>query len=199
MHPIGPQSHFQRFALGTQFQKLLRLGALFFQRTHPAFQLAKDIPQAFQVLARCGQTALGFGLAIAVLGNAAGFFKDLAALAAFGCHDLRNASLPDDGVAVPPDAGIQEQLVDIPEAHRLAVDEGFRLSAPEIAPRDGHAVIGAVQPAEIRCIVEGHGHLGIAHRAAAVRTAENDILHLAPAQGLGGYLPQHPAHGIRDV
>ena len=47
VHPIGPQGHFQRFALGAQLQKLLRLGALFFQRAHPAFQLAKDIPQAF--------------------------------------------------------------------------------------------------------------------------------------------------------
>ena len=47
-----------------RFQKLLRLGAFFFQRAHPAFQLAKDIPQALQVLARCGQTALGLGLAV---------------------------------------------------------------------------------------------------------------------------------------
>ena len=46
VNPIDPQGHFQRFALGAQFQKLLRLGAFFFQRTHPAFQLAKDIPQA---------------------------------------------------------------------------------------------------------------------------------------------------------
>ena len=46
VHPVGPQGHFQRFALGAQFQKLLCLGAFFFQRANPAFQLAKDIPQA---------------------------------------------------------------------------------------------------------------------------------------------------------
>ena len=35
---------------------------------------------------------------------------------------LRDAALSDDGVAVPADAGVQQQLVDVLEAAELAVD-----------------------------------------------------------------------------
>ena len=196
---IQPQADVRLPACLQQNNALFCFFRLARQRADLRLDFGKDIPDAHHVRLGRIQPPLCLGLSHAVTRDAGRILKNAPAFLALAGNHLGDASLPDDGVAVPPDAGVQEQLVDIPEAHRLAVDEVFRLSAPEIAPRDGHAVIGAVQPAEIRCIVEGHGHLGIAHRAAAVRTAENDILHLAPAQGLGGYLPQHPAHGIRDV
>ena len=37
-------------------------------------------------------------------------------------QDLRDAALSDDGVAVPADAGVQQQFVDLLEAAELAVD-----------------------------------------------------------------------------
>ena len=96
VHAVRPQGHLQRFAPGAQFQKLPGLFALFFQRAHPGLQLAQDIPQAFQIFGGGGKAALGLVFAVAVFGNAAGFLKDLPALAALGRHDLGNAALPDD-------------------------------------------------------------------------------------------------------
>ena len=113
VHTVGPQGHFQRFALCGQLEELFCLGALFFQRAYPAFQLAKDVPQAFKVFARRSKAAFRLGLAVAVLGNAAGFLKDLAALTAFCGHDLCNAALPDHRVAVAANAGIQQKFVHI--------------------------------------------------------------------------------------
>ena len=63
----------QRLFFLAQLQKLFRLGAFFFQRAHPAFQFAQNVPQALKVLARRSKAALGFGLAVAVFCNAAGF------------------------------------------------------------------------------------------------------------------------------
>ena len=195
VHPIGPQGHFHRFALGAQFQKLLRLGAFFFQRAHPAFQLAKDIPQALQVLARCGQTALGFGLAVAVLGNAAGFFKDLAALAAFCRHDLRNASLPDDRISVPADAGIQQQLVHVPQTAYLPVDGVLAVAGAVVFAADGHLVRVHIQ--RVSGVVQRQPHLRKAHGAALAGAAKDDVLHLAGGTQLAGTgLAQHPAHCV---
>ena len=169
VHAVGPQGHFQRFALFAQFQEFLCLGALSFQRADPAFQLTQDVPQALQILARRSQTALGFGLAVAVLGNAAGFFKDLAALAAFGCHDLRNASLPDDRISVPADAGIQQQLVHVAQAAHLPVDGIFTIAGAVIFAADGYFVGVHVQ--RVAGVVQRQAHHGKAHGSPAAGAA----------------------------
>ena len=108
---VGPEGNFQRLAPGAQLEEALGLFALLFQWADPGLQLAEDVPQTLEVLGRCGQTALGLVPAVAVLGDAAGLLEDLAALAALCGDDLRDAALPDDGVAIPADAGIQQQLL----------------------------------------------------------------------------------------
>ena len=57
------------------------------------FQLVEDVPQTLEVLCRCGQTPLRLVFAVAVLGDAAGFLENFAALAAFCGDDLRDAAL----------------------------------------------------------------------------------------------------------
>ena len=140
VHAVRPQGHLQRFAPGAQFQKLPGLVVLFFQRAHPGLQLAQDIPQAFQILGGGGKAALGLVFAVAVFGNAAGFLKDLPALAALGRHDLGNAALPDDRVAIAADAGIQQQLIHILQAADLPVDAVLALAGAVIPAADGHLV-----------------------------------------------------------
>ena len=198
VHAVGPQGHFQRFALFAQFQEFLCLGALFFQRADPAFQLTQDVPQALQILARRSQTALGLGLAVAVFGNAAGLFKDLAPLAALGRHDLRDAPLPDDRIAVAADAGIQQQLVHVAQAAHLPVDGIFAIAGAVIFAADGHFVGVHVQ--RVAGVVQRQAHTGKAHGAAPPGAAKDHILHLARRTQLAGAgLAQHPAHCVRKV
>ena len=110
---IHPQGNFQPLAgLGIR-QELLRLFTVAFQGSNPLFQLAQDIPQAFQIALRRGQAAFGFIFAVAVFSNAGCFLKNLAPLGGFCTNDLRNAPLTHNGVAIAPKAGIQQQLVHI--------------------------------------------------------------------------------------
>ena len=133
------------------------------------------------------------------LGNSGSLLKHIAALVALTGNDLGNPPLPDDGIPVPSDTGVHEQFINILQTHRLAVDIVFAFPGTEITPRHGHLVIRAVQTGKFRGVVECDRHLRKSHRAAACRTAEYDVLHLGPAQALGGNLPQYPAHGVTDI
>ena len=195
---VGPEGHLQRPALFAQGKKFLSLLALFFQRAHPGLQLPQNVPQPLQVLRRSGQPALGLVFAVAVFGNAAGFFKDLPALAALGGHDLRDAALPDDGVAVPADAGVQQQLVDILQAADLPVDAVLALAGAVILAADDDLV--GIQIQRVGTVVQRQAHLCKAHGPAAAGAAEDHVLHLARrAQLAGAGLAQHPAHRVREV
>ena len=68
---VRPEGDFQRFAPGTQLQKFLGFLAFFFQRAYSAFQLAQDVPQAFQIVRCRRQPPLRLIFAVAVFGNAA--------------------------------------------------------------------------------------------------------------------------------
>ena len=60
-----------------------------------------------------------------------------AAVLRLGAEDLPDAPLLDDGVALRAQAGAHENVLDIAQARRAAVDEVFALARTEQAPRDG--------------------------------------------------------------
>ena len=195
VHAVGPQGHFQRFALCGQLEELFCLGALFFQRADPGFQFVEDVPQTLEVLCRRGQTPLRLVFAVTVLGDAAGFLENFAALAAFCGDDLRDAALSDDGVAVPADAGVQQQLVDVLEAAELAVDGVLALAGAVVFAAD-HGLVG-VQIKGVGAVVQRQAHLCKAHGSPAAGAAEDDVLHLSGSAKLAGAgLAQHPPHRV---
>ena len=195
---VGPERDFQRLALRAQGKKGLGPGALFFQRADAGFQLAQDVPQALQIFRGCRQTAFGLVFAVAVLGDAAGFLKDLPALGALGSHDLGDAALPDDRIAVPPDAGVQQQLIDILQPADLAVDAVLALAGAVIPAADDSFV--GVQIQRVGAVVQRQAHLSKAHGPPAAGAAEDDVLHLARrAQLAGAGLTQHPPHRVRQI
>ena len=195
---VGPEGNFQRPALVPQSKELLGLGALFFQRADTGFQFAEDVPQPLQILRRSGQAPFGLVFAVAVLGDAAGFLKNFPALGALGRHDLRNAALPDDGIAVAADAGIQQQFVNILQAADLAVDAVLALAGAVVFAAD-HGLVG-VQIKGVGAVVQRQAHLCKAHGSPAAGAAEDDVFHLpGSAQLAGAGLAQHPPHRVRQV
>ena len=197
-HAVHPEGDLQLLAAGGKLQELLGLGALLFQGAHPAFQLVQNVVQALQVVLGAGQAALGLVLAVTVAGDAAGLLKNLPALGAFGAHDLGDTALPDDGVAVPAKAGVQEKLVDVLQAHVLAVDGILALAAAVIFAADDH-LVGVHVDAAVG-VVHRQVHAGKAHGPAALGAAEDHVLHLARAAQLAAAgLAQHPADGVGDV
>src|SRR5699024_3598176 len=121
--------------------------------------------------------------------------KDLPALVAFGAHDLGDAALADDGVAVPAHAGVQKQLVDILEPHVLAVDGVLAFAAAVVPAADGHLIRVHVDAAVQ--VVHGQVDHGVAHGAPGLGAANDHVLHLArTAQLLGAGFAQHPADGV---
>ena len=192
---VHPEGDLQPLALFAQLQKLLGLLAVPLQRAYPPFQLAENVAQTLEVALGGGQTALGLIFAVAVFGDAGGLLKDLAALGGFGTDDLGDAALPDDGVAIAADAGVEQQLIHILEADILAVDGVFTLAAA-VVPAADRDLIG-VHVKAVVAVVDRQCDRGKPHSAAGLGAAEDDILHLAgAAQLLGAGLAQHPADGV---
>ena len=190
-----PHGDFQHAQLVPQDQVPLRLLRLIPQRFYLQLQLRDLVVDAHQVLLCALHFPLGLLLAVAVLGNTCRLLKDLPAVGAPDGQDLVDPALADDGVPLPAQARVHEQLVDILQPHGLLVDVVFTLPAAVVAAR--HHDLAAVDAGEdVLAVVQHQRHLGKPHRAALLRTAEDHVLHLAPPQAPGGLLPHDPADGV---
>ena len=196
---VEPQADVRPLLGLQQHDTLAGLVGFLFQRNELGLHLGKDIPYADEIILGGLQLALGLILLDAVLGDTRGILEYASSLLALTGDHVGDTALSNDGVAVAADTRIEEQLVNILQADGLTVDQIFTFPRAKIAAGDGDLVVGAIQLAEIRGVVEGHGDLGIAHGSSAVGAAEDDVLHLTASQGLGGDLTQHPAHGVCDV
>ena len=121
---------------------------------------------------------------MAVLGNTRSILKNASSLVALFRNDLGNLTLTDNGISVTADTRVHKQLVNILQAHGLTVDKILAFSRTIVTASDADLVVGTVKSALLVRIVKGYADLGISHRLSAVRTAEDNILHLASAQVL---------------
>ena len=87
--------------------------------------------------------------------------------------------------------------MDVLQAAGLAIKVVF---AAAVAGHPAHD-LDLVELAAELLLALGHdqGDLGELGRLAGVGALEDDVLHLAAAQGLGALLAQHPADGVGDV
>ena len=195
------RSHPQRDLLHAQLvpQKQILFGdlRLLFQRADLHFELFDLVVDAHKVFLGALQLALGLLLAVAETGNARRFLKHVAPVGAAGGDDLRDAALADDGIAVAPEAGVHEQGVDVLEAHGLFVDIVLALSTAVIAT--GEHDLRAVGIEDAGGVVDDERDLRVAHGPALLRAAEDDVLHLAAAQGLGALLAHDPEDRVGDI
>ena len=148
--------------------------------------LREHIGQAGEVGVGLFELAGGVAALGLVLGDPGGFLEDGAAILRARGQDQVDLALFHDGIGRPADAGVHEKFLDVAQSAPRLVEEVFALAVAVDAAGDADLV---VVRAELRLAVgEGHRHLRHAEGLAGVRAVEDDIGHLAAAQGLGRLL-----------
>ncbi len=105
--------------------------------------------------------------------------------------------LADDHVHLAAHAGVREQLGDVQQPARRAVDRVLRAAVAEQRPRDRH--LGVVDRQRTVGVVDRQRDLGPAERRAAGGAGEDDVLHRPAAQRLGALLAHHPGERVDHV
>jgi len=195
-----PQRELLLLAVGLQVAVLARHLGLGFQLVELRAQFAQDVLDPRQVFAGVGQAVLGLAAALFIARHAGRLFQEHPQLFGLGLDQPVDHALADDGVAARPQAGAQEDVVDVAAADLLVVDV---VAAGAVAREHAaHRDLGVGAPLARRAslaVVEHHLDRGARGRLAVARTVEDDVLHGLAAQ-LGGLgLAQHPAHRVDDV
>ena len=126
-------------------------GRLALERAHLAAHLAHEVAEPLEVLLGRREPPLGPLLAAAVLEHAGRLLDDAAAVLGPGVEDLVELALADDHVVLAADARVAQQLLDVEQPARRAVDRVLGLAVAKERPRDrdlGH-VDG--EPARASC------------------------------------------------
>ena len=167
------------------------------ERLELAADLAEQVGEAGQVAVAGVELAERLLLALAVLEDAGGLLDEAAPVLRRRVQDRVELALADDDVHLAADAGVGEQLLDVEQAARGAVDGVFGAAAAEHGPADRD--LGVLDRQRAVGVVDGQQHLGPAQRRPARRAGEDDVLHLAAAQRLGALLTHDPGEGVDDV
>ena len=96
-----------------------------------------QVEEPFEVLLRRSQPALGPLAAAPVLEHPGRLFDDRPPVLGAGLQDGVEVALADDDVLLAAHAGIREQLLDVQEPARRAVDRVLAVPRPEEGPGDG--------------------------------------------------------------
>jgi hypothetical protein len=136
-------------------------------------------PAGGQVGLGGGEAALGLLLALAVLEDAGGLLDDEAALLGAGVEHGVDLALADDDVLLAADAGVGEQLLDVEQAARHAVDGVLAVAGAEQVRVIVTSVnsIGS-RPEELSMV---SAHLGPTERGPLGGAGEDDVVHLLGA------------------
>ena len=101
------------------------------ERAELAAHLAEEVAEAGEVALGGGEPALGLLLALAELQDAGGLLDDQAAVLGAGVEHGVDLALADDHVLLAADAGVGEQLLDVEQAARHAVDGVLAVAGAE--------------------------------------------------------------------
>ena len=162
-----------------------------------AAKLAGEVGDPGQVGLHRVELAQRLFLALAVFEDAGGLFDEAAAILRTGLQHRVELALPDDDVHLAADAGVGEQLLDVEQPGRVAVD--LVLAGAVAEHPAGDRDLGVVDRQRVVGVVDGERDLGPAERRARGRAGEDDVFHLAAAQRLGALLAEHPGDGVDDV
>ena len=173
------------------------LGGLALQGADLALDLFDDVLHAHEVRLGVFQLAKGFFFLGLELRDAGGLLEDRAPVFRAVAQDLVDLSLLHDRVGTAAHAGIHEELMDVAQAACGFIDEILALTVPINAA--GYADFVPLGAELLFALCERHGNLGHAECRAAVRAAENDIRHLASAQGFCRLLAEHPSDGVEHI
>ena len=179
------------------------LAGLTLERTDLALHLFDGIGDAQKILLGVFQLAERFLFLRFEFRDASGFFKDHPAIFRLAGKDLRDVALRQNAVARATDARAHEQLLDVLQPARRAVEKIFATAVAENPPCQGDFIISDFNS---RCLQTFPAHTAERERnfrhtdgSASIRAVEDHVGHFAAAQGLGGLLTQHPADGVGDI
>ena len=197
LQTVQPDGDLQSPQLVPEDQILFGLLALLPQGLHLELQLGDLVVDPHQILVGALQLPLGLLLPVSVAGDAGGLLKDLPAVGGLDGQNFVDLALADDGVALPAQARVHEQLVDVLQPDGTAVDIVLALAGAVVPPGDHH--LGLLHVEDMRGVVQHQRYLGVARLLALGGAAEDHVLHLAAPEGPGGLLPHDPADGVGDI
>ena len=173
---------------------------LLFEPLQIGVQLAQDVLNAREVLARIVQAVFRLAPALFVLGDPRRLLQEQAQLLRAAFDDAADGALANDGVCTRAQPRAQEHVLHVAAAHRLVVDVVAAVAVAREHALDGNLPELAPLPAgAVVAVVERELHAGAAGRLAAGGAVEDHVLHALATQLAGFALAQHPAHGIHDV
>ena len=175
----------------------LGLVDLALERAQLAGNLAREHLGAREVLIHRGELAEAPLLAATVLGDVGRLLDEGASLLGAAREDRVELALRDDRVGILAEARVVQDVLDVHEAARRAVDQVLGLARAIHAPRDPHLV--EVDRQGVVGVVEHERDLGHAHGRARRGAREDHVLHGLAAQLLGALLAQNPEDGVGDV
>ena len=149
------------------------------ERSQLAPHLAEEVAEAGEVALGGGEAALGLLLALAELQDAGGLLDDEAPLLGPGVEHRVDLALADDDVLLAADAGVGQQLLDVEQAARHAVDGVLAVARAE--QRAGDRDLGEVDGQQPGRVVDRERHLGPTERGPLGRAGEDDVVHLLRA------------------
>ena len=135
---LQSQADAQLLEPAAMFLVALGLGCLQLHAAQLLFHLVDDVAQAQEVLIDALQTAQRFGLLGLEAADAGRLLEDGAPLLGGGLQEHVHPALLDDAVGVRAGAAAQEQVLDVPEAADLVVDQVLALAAAVHAAGDLH-------------------------------------------------------------
>ena len=198
--PQPPQLLLPERALLLQLAEALRHLGLPLQPGEAGVELAQDVLDAGQVLARVGEAVLGLAAALLVFRDAGSFFQEQPQLLRTALDDPADGALADDGVGARPQPGAEEHVLHVAAAHRLAVDVVARRAVAREHALDGDLGVAVPGAAGAGVLVAEHQlDAGAAGGLALPRAVEDHVLHRLAAQLAGLRLAEHPAHRVDDV
>ena len=194
---IQPYGYLYAFQLLLHFQIFPGLFGLDLQRLQLQLQFRDLIANAKQIVFCTLQLALGLLFSVAVFGDTGGFLEDFPAVTAFQRENFVNTALTDVGVALPAQARVHQQFIDVLQAGRLAIDIVFAVAGAVIPPGDHH-LVGIICQCPVG-VIQSKGCLGKAQLGTLGGTAEDHVLHLGAPEGLGALLAHDPQDGVGNI
>ncbi len=170
---------------------------LAFERPQLPADLAQQIGEAQEVAFGRLEPAFGLLLALAELQDPGRFLDDRPAVLGSRVEHRVELALADDDVLLAADAGVGEEVLDVEQPARDAVDEVLRLTGPEEHPGDRH--LGELDRQQPRGVVDRERDLGPPERRPIGGAGEDDVVHLGAAQRPGALGAEHPRDRIHDV
>jgi hypothetical protein len=204
LEPIGQASPIDQAYLGAEFLEPVGvfrispgLAGLHPHAAEPGFDLVDNVGQTQQVLFDPIEPPQRFEFLGLEEANAGRLLEDDPPVPGRGLQEDVHLALLDDAVGLGSHAGAAEQVADVAQPARLAVDEVFPLAAAVDAACD--VDLGGVDREQMVGIVEREGDFGRIRRPARPRAVEDHIGHFLAAEALDALLAQDPLDGVDDV